>query len=126
MNIAKSTFSSGTGFRSASVTITAVAGGVRHTVATVYGDGTARNYEYVTSYDGKDRPVIGNSPWGDTTAVSRVDSHTTRTIYKKDGKVTVVQTSVVSNDGKSRTVTTRGTSPTGQAVENTSFYDRKT
>src|SRR6478672_7092136 len=74
MNIAKSTFSTGTGFKSATSRIEAVDGGVRHTVDSVYADGTSRRYEYTTKYDGKDTPVIGNSPYGDTTALTRVDA----------------------------------------------------
>jgi hypothetical protein len=125
MNIAKSTFSSGTGFKSATSKIEAVDGGVKHTLTTVYNDGTSRNYSYTTSYDGKDRPVMGNSPYGNTTALTRVDAHTTRTVYKKDGKVSVTQISVVSSDGKTRTVTTTGTNPAGQNVHNISVYDRQ-
>ena len=116
MNIAKSTFTSGTGFKSATSKIEVVEGGVRHTLDTVYGDGTSRNYAYTTAYDGMDKPVIGNSPYGDTTALTRVDAQTVRTVYKKNGKVTVIQTSVVSSDGKTRTVTTKGTNPAGQAL----------
>lgn len=126
MNIPKSTFTSGTGFRSATSRIEAVdGGGVRHTLDTVYGDGTSRNYSYTTMYDGKDRPVVGNSPYGETTALTRVDTHTTRTVYKKSGQVTVIQMSVVSPDGKTRTVTTKGTNPMGQTVNNVSVYDRQ-
>lgn len=125
MNIPKSTFSTGTGFKSAVSNIVAVEGGVKHTLKTIYADGTSRNYEYVTHYDGKDMPVIGNSPYGNTTALTVIDSHTTRTVYKKDGKVTVTQTSVVSSDGKTRTVTTTGTNPAGQNVHNVGIYDRQ-
>src|SRR5438034_5999128 len=99
MNIAKSKFSPGTGFKSATSKIEDVGGGVKHTLDTVYADGTSRRYEYTTTYDGKDVPVIGNSPYGDTTALSRVDANTVRTVYKKNGKITVIQTSVVSSDG---------------------------
>ena len=125
MNIAKSKFSSGTGFKSATSKIEAVGGGVKHTVDSVYADGTSRRYEYTTTYDGKDVPVIGNSPYGDTTALTHVDANTVRTVYKSKGKVTVIQTSVVSNDRKTRTVTTKGTNPVGQAVNNLSVYDRQ-
>jgi hypothetical protein len=126
MNIPKSTFSSGTGFKSATSTIEAVGGGaVKHTVDSVYADGTSRRYDYTVKYDGNDVPVIGNSPWGDTVALSHVDANTTRTVYKNHGKVTVVQTSVVSSDRKTRTVTTTGTSPAGQPVNNVSVYDRQ-
>jgi hypothetical protein len=125
MNIAKSKFSTGTGFKSATSNIEAAGGGVKHTIDSVYADGTSRRYDYTTTYDGKDVPVNGNSPWGNTVALSHVDAHTTRTVYKNDGKVTVIQTSIVSSDGKTRTVTTKGTNPMGQAVDNVSVYDRQ-
>jgi hypothetical protein len=125
MNIAKSTFSTGTGFKSATSRIEAIGGGVKHTVDSVYADGTSRRYEYTTTYDGKDVPVVGNSPYGDTTALTHVDANTVRTVYKNQGKVTVIQISVVSSDGKVRTVTTKGTNPLGQAVNNVSVYDRQ-
>lgn len=126
MNIAKSTFSSGTGFKSATVRIEPVrGGGVKHTVDSVYADGTSRRYEYAPKYDSKDVPVTGNSPWGDSVALTHVDTNTTRTVYKNKGKVTVIQTSVVSNDRKTRTVTTKGTNPMGQTVNNVSVYDRQ-
>lgn len=125
MNMTKSKFSSGTGFKSATSKIEAVDGGVRHTVDSVYVDGTSRRYSYTTKYDGKDMPVIGNSPYGDTTAITHVDANTTRTVYKNKGKVTVTQMSVVSSDKKTRTVTTKGTNPLGQTVDNLSVYDRQ-
>ena len=126
MNIAGSQFSSGTGFKSATSRIESVGGGgVKHTVDSVYADGTTRRYEYTTNYDGTDVPVIGNSPYGDTVALTHVDANTVRTVYKNKGKVTVIQTSVVSNDRKKRTVTTKGTNPIGQSVNNVSVYDRQ-
>jgi len=125
MNIAKSKFSTGTGFKSATSRIEPVPGGVRHSVDSVYADGTTRKYGYTTTYDGKDVPVTGNSPYGDTTALTRIDERTTRTVYKSKGTVTVIQVSVVSADGKTRTVTSKGTNPAGQTVDNLSVYDRQ-
>ncbi len=43
---------------------------------------------------------------------------------KKDGKVTVTGSVVVSEDGKSRTVTTSGTDAKGAKVESTAVYDK--
>ena len=125
MNIPQSKFSSGTGFKSATSRIEHVGDRVKHTIDSVYADGTARQYEYTVMYDGKDVAVVGNSPYGDTVALTRLDANTTRTIYKNRGAVTVIQTSVVSADGKIRTVTTKGTNPAGQAVDNVSVYDRQ-
>lgn len=125
MNMEKSKFSTGTGFKSATSRIESFGGGVKHTVDSVYIDGTSRRYSYATRYDGKDMPVLGNSPYGDTTAITHVDANTTRTVYKNKGQVTVVQMSVVSPDRKTRTVTTKGTNPAGQPVDNLSVYDRQ-
>jgi len=125
MNMTKSKFSTGTGFKSATSRIEAFDGGVKHTVDSVYIDGTTRRYSYATRYDGKDMPVLGNSPYGDTTAITHVDANTTRTVYKNKAQVTVIQVSVVSGDRKTRTVTTKGTNPAGQTVDNLSVYDRQ-
>ena len=73
MNMTKSKFSAGTGFKSATSRIEAVDGGIKHTVDSVYFDSTSRRYSYTTKYDGKDMPVAGNSPYGDSTAISHVD-----------------------------------------------------
>jgi hypothetical protein len=48
-----------------------------------------------------------------------------KSILKKGGKVTTTQTSAVSSDGKTRTVTTTGTDAAGQTVNNVAVYDRQ-
>ena len=53
MNIARSTFSTGTGFKSATSRIEAVGGGVRHTLDTVYaGTRPLCPYPQVAKYKG--------------------------------------------------------------------------
>jgi hypothetical protein len=86
MNMTKSKFSTGTGFKSAASRIEPVDGGVKHTVDSVYIDGGSRQYSYTTKYDGQDMPVTGNSPYGDTTAISHVDANTTRTSTRTRGR----------------------------------------
>ena len=44
---------------------------------------------------------------------------------KKGGKVTVTGKIVVSSDGKTRTVTTSGTTPQGKAFKNIAVYDKQ-
>jgi hypothetical protein len=39
--------------------------------------------------------------------------------------VTTTQSSVVSSDGKTRTVTTKGMSASGQKVDNVAVYERQ-
>lgn len=124
-NVAKSKFAPGTAAISNTTKIEAAGAGVKHTVDSVSADGTTRHWSYTTSYDGKDGPIVGNSQWGDTVAVTRVDANTTRSVYKLKGVVTVTQVTVVSADGKTRTVTTKGKNAFGQAVDNVNFYDKQ-
>jgi hypothetical protein len=46
-------------------------------------------------------------------------------IHKKGGKVTATQTSVISADGKTRTVTTKGADAAGKSLNNVAVYDRQ-
>jgi hypothetical protein len=44
---------------------------------------------------------------------------------KKDGKVTATGQIVVSSDGKTRTVTTKGTDAMGKTVTSRAVYDKQ-
>jgi hypothetical protein len=48
-----------------------------------------------------------------------------KTVNKKAGKVTTSQTSQVSADGKTRTVTTTGVNAAGKTVNNVAVYDKQ-
>jgi hypothetical protein len=124
-NIAKSKFVFGTPVKSTTTKIEAAGAGVKYTVDGAYADGSMRHWEFTASYDGKDNRVTGNSPYGDGVALTRVDASTVRILNKKGGKVTATQTSVVSSDGKMRTVTTKGTDAVGKAVDTTIVYERQ-
>lgn len=125
LDVAKSKFTAGTELKSGTTRIEAVGAGIKVTVDTVGADGTARHWEYSANYDGNDNPISGNSQNGDVVAQTRFDTRTTQSVYKKDGKVTITQTSVVSADGKTRTVTSKGTNVMGKPVDNVNFYDKQ-
>jgi len=124
-NIAKSKFAAGTATVSFSTKVEAVGAGAKSTVDSATADGTVRHWSYTTNYDGKDMPITGNSQYGDTVAVTRVDANTSRSVYKLKGVVTVTQTTVVAADGKTRTVATKGKNAAGVAVDNLNFYDKQ-
>ncbi len=125
LNVAKSTYSPGPGPKSGTTTIEAAGTGTKVVVDQVLADGTKRHYEFTTSYDGKDSPVTGNNPELDTVARTRTNATTVQTTAKKGGKVTTTQTSVVSSDGKTRTVTTTGVNAAGQKVNNVAVYEKQ-
>lgn len=122
LNVAKS---KGALFKSGTTKIDAVGAGVKFTVDMVAADGTMSHWSFTANYDGKDNPVTGNSPYGDVTAMTRIDARTTQLTSKKGGKPTVTQTIVVSSDGKTRTTTTKGTNAKGEVVDTVAFYEKQ-
>jgi hypothetical protein len=126
LNLAKSTYSAGTAPKSATFTNVVAGAGVKTTADSVAADGTAIHYEYTVIYDGKENPITGNNRNGDVAAGTRIDANTVRFIYKKGGKVTITQTGVVSNDGKTYTITAKGTNTQGQTINTVAIYDKQT
>jgi hypothetical protein len=124
LNVAKSKFSPGPAPKSATTTIVAAGAGTKVVVDQTLADGTARHWEFTANYDGKDSPVTGN-PDADTVARTRIDATTVQTVSKKGGKVMTTQTSTVSSDGKTRTVTTKGVNASGQQVNNVAVYEKQ-
>jgi hypothetical protein len=57
--------------------------------------------------------------------VTTVDTLTVTFVTKKGGKVGFTGTRVVSKDGKMMTLSSKGTDPKRQAVENTAVYDKR-
>ena len=54
-----------------------------------------------------------------------VSATTTETTYKKSGKVVVAQTNVLSADGKTMTVTAKGTDAQGKPINTVLVFDRQ-
>jgi hypothetical protein len=125
LNVAKSKYSPGPAPKSATTKIEAAGAGTKVIVDQALADGTARHWEFTANYDGKDSPVTGNNPDADMVARTRLDANTVQTVAKKGGKVTTTQTSAVSSDGKTRTVTTKGVNASGQQVNNVAVYEKQ-
>lgn len=124
LNVAKSKFSPGPVPTAATTMIQAVAAGTKVVVDQTLADGALRHWEFTGNYDGKDSPVTGSL---DTDMVARtlVNANTVETITKKDGKVMTTQLSVVSKDGLTRTVTTKGVNAKGEKMNNVSVYEKQ-
>ena len=125
LNVEKSKYSPGPAPKSATTRIEAAGAGTKIVVDQVLPDGTARHWEYTSNNDGKESPVTGNNPDADVIARTRTNANTVTQTSKKGGKVTTTQTSTVSSDGKTRTVTTKGTSASGQQVNNVAVYEKQ-
>jgi hypothetical protein len=126
LNLAKSKFVPGPPPQSQMTTIESVSNGTKHTTTGIAADGSTISYTYTTAVDGKYEPIMGKGPSGaDSIAVKHIDPNTTEATYKKDDKVVQTSRTVVSKDGKARTVTSDGTGSSGQATHTVTVYDRQ-
>ncbi len=100
-------------------------GGVKVTRTEERADGTAINFSYTYKTDGKKYPVTGG-PF-DTISVKRVDANTTsiEVVKKTDGTYHQKGRNVFSKDGKTRTLTAKGTDIQGKPVTSTLVFDRQ-
>jgi hypothetical protein len=97
---------------------------VKVTVDGTDGEGKPTHKEWTGKFDGKDYPVTGD-PNSDMRSLTKIDDHTLGLNVKKGGKVTTSGRIVVSTDGKSRTVTTRGPNSKGKKVSSIAVYDKQ-
>jgi hypothetical protein len=100
-------------------------GGVRVTVTGERPDGTSADSSYTTKYDGQAVKVAGNAPY-DMVSVKQVDANTltddrtrTGTQYRASGRA------VVSNGGKTMTLTIKGTDAGGKPFTYVMVYDKQ-
>ena len=88
------------------------------------GDGNSTHSEWTGKFDGKDYPVKGD-PNQDSRSYKRKGIHELDFRLKKGTKVTTTGRIVVSDDGKSRTVTSHGTDAQGKKYTSTAVYDQQ-
>jgi len=89
----------------------------------ISADGKPTLVRYTARYDGKDYPITG-SLGGDIISLKRIDEYTTESTQKRAGKPVIIATRVVSKDGKTLTVTSKGTTAEGEAINNVMVFDR--
>lgn len=123
LNDAKSKIDAGLP-KNLTVVYEAVGDSIKATVDGVDGQGKPTHSEWTGKYDGKDYAVTGD-PSSDTRSLKKIDDRTLELTVKKDGKVTMSGRVVVAADGKSRTLTVKGTDAAGKKVHSTSVYDKQ-
>ena len=125
LNLAKSKYNPGPAPKSATTVYEAAGKGYKVSVKTEPASGASQSWSYTTNLDGTESPITGNNPNADTVTVKRIDANTLESTSRKGGQVTATQRNVVSADGKTRTVTTTGTTADGQKVNNVAVYEKK-
>ncbi len=124
LNVAKSQYSPGPAPQSLTVKVEPSGQGEKVTTETVNADGTRTTAQYTANFDGKDYPLTG-SPIADMVSLKRIDARTTERTDKKGSTVATTLVRVVSQDGKTMTVTTKGTNAQGQAVNNVLLFEKQ-
>ena len=94
----------------------------RHTGVDAQGNPTL--IEFTATYDGKDCPLKGYPDW-DSIAMKRIDAYTTEFTQSRGGKVTLSGRRVVSTDGKTMTVTAKGTTAKGERVDHVMVFEKR-
>lgn len=124
LNVAKSTYSPGPAPKSQVLKIEAAGEGEKVTSESVSAAGDKTVSVYTANYDGKPYPITG-SPTADMVSLKRVDAHTSERTDTKGGKAVQTFVRAVSKDGKTMTVTVKGTNAQGQTVNNVVLFEKR-
>jgi hypothetical protein len=125
LNIAKSKFNPGPAPKSMKVTYTPSADEVKISADMTSATGESQHWEMSGKYDGKDYPVTGN-PAADMVSFKLVNDHTGESTFKKNGKVTATNTRVLSKDGKTLTITSKGMTVDGKPRHDVQVFEKDT
>jgi hypothetical protein len=124
LNAAKSKFSPGPAPKSMTVTYSAEGtDGMKIVVDVTPPDAAAQHWEMTGHYDGKEYPVTGN-PNADAISMKRIDDRTGESTFKKDGKVTATNVRKLSADGKTLTITSKGTTADGKPRHDVQVFEK--
>ena len=124
LNVAKSQFSPGPPPQSLTVKVEPSGQGEKVSTEGVNADGTRTATQYTANFDSKDYPLTGSAV-ADTVSLKRIDRLTTDRTDKKAGSVAQTLKRVVSQDGKTMTVTVKGKNAQGQDVNNTLVFEKQ-
>jgi hypothetical protein len=124
LNVAKSKYTPGPPPKEQSSVYTIDSKTVRVATKGMSADGKPTMLDFTAAFDGKDHPAKGSADW-DAVVVRRVDSQTLEFTRKRGGMVVQTATSAVSQDGRTRTVTTSGINAQGQKISTVGVYEKK-
>jgi hypothetical protein len=123
LNVAKSKYSPGPAPKSQMLKIEAAGKGETVSSETVSATGEKTTTSYTAEFDGKPHPLKG-SALADMVTLKRIDGNTTERVDSKGGKTVITYHRVVSQDGKTMTVTSKGTNAQGQATANVVVFEK--
>ena len=124
LNASKSKFASEAVTRADTLKFESTTAGIKLTSQGTDPQGKAVHGEYTSHFDGKDVPWTGN-PSADVACPKRIDDNSYENVWKKGGKATITAKATVSKDGKTLTISQKGTDAQGATVSSVAVYDRQ-
>jgi hypothetical protein len=125
LNVAKSKYNPGPAPKGETNHVEAYGeNGIKVTAEITDAQGKKINIAYSGNFDGKEYPVTGD-PNSDTFTLRRIDARTIERMNKKAGKPTTTLTYIVSKDGKTKTIRTKGVNSQGQPVLNVALFEKQ-
>jgi hypothetical protein len=126
LNVNKSKFVPGPPRKSETRFVVSSSMGLNVSIERINGDGSTQEFQYTSNLDGKSYPIVGQGPWGaNTIAATLAAPRTIQSTLSKDSKVVATGTSVVSQNGRVLTITTKGTDANGHAFSSVAVYDKQ-
>jgi hypothetical protein len=122
LNVAKSKFLSNPAPKSQTRTYETHPQGIKATIKTTYADGKTATIQYIATYDSVEYPVTGSLQF-DAIAMKKIDDFTAEASLFHAGKEIASARRVISEDGKTMTVTFR-TNVSGGEVTNVSVFEK--
>jgi hypothetical protein len=124
LNIAKSHFNPGPPPQSQVRIYESLPGGMRVMLKTTNPSGQSTTIEIPQNLDGKDYPIMGPGPASEI-AMTKVDNQIAEAILKHGEIIVGTSRRILSADGKTLTVTYKGTDPEGVKVDNVAVYEKQ-
>ena len=125
LNVAKSEFISGPAFKSEVRSYEASPEGVKVRVRTIEADGHSVTVEYPANYDGKYYPVRGSGGPADAIALATINDHEAALTLMHVNNIVATALRVVSKNGRTMTISYKGSDPVGRQVDRLLFYERQ-
>jgi hypothetical protein len=122
LNLAKSKYSPGPLPKSLTVNIQGE--GQNRKFTGINAEGNPISFGFTRIYDGTSQPRSGANGF-DAAAFTRVDAYTFIISRTKAGKLVQTETDVVSQDGKTQTISITGTDANGRQFNNLGVYDKQ-
>jgi hypothetical protein len=126
LNVAKSKYTNMAVPKTDTRTIEKDGDSTKVTVKGVSANGSPIAYGYTSKYDGKASTISGTGINGaDSIVPKHVDANTVAVSETRAGKVVLTAKTVVSKDGKTMTIASKGTNAQGEATSSMTIWDKQ-